>query len=205
MFVKICGITRVEDLDVVVKSGATAVGFIAFPKSPRYVSPEKVKELLKARAQNLQKVAVFVNPTIDEIKSYIDVGIDTIQLHGQESPEFTAQISELAEVWKAFSLSSKDDLNKYIEHKPDKFVIDAYTTDVVPGGTGKTADWDLALYAKENLATPLILAGGLNVNNIEDAMNKVVPFGLDLSSGVEISPGIKNHNLILQFMEKVNK
>lgn len=203
MYIKICGITREEDRDAALKSGVSALGFIAYPKSPRYVNPERVKELLDGVDDSVDKVAVFVNESLDEISKYLDAGINVVQLHGSESAEFSAEVSKLSEVWKAMALRSEDDISLYKDYPADRYLIDAYC-DVEHGGTGKVADWDLAEKAVEIFNVPVLLAGGITAENVHDALAKVKPFGLDLSSGVEISPGIKDHNLIKQFVAEVN-
>lgn len=203
MFVKICGITRPDDLKVAVDCGADAIGFIAYPKSPRYVEPAKVGKLLSCMDSSVRKVGVFVDAELKDIQEYVDAGINTVQLHGNESPIFSSDMGSFAETWKAFNPYVKSDVDKYQDYIVDYFLIDAFTKCDVPGGTGKTADWELALYAKKVLASPLILAGGLTPYNIEEAIEKVDPFGVDLSSGLEISPGVKDHELVKAFMKKI--
>jgi len=204
MYIKICGITREEDRDVALSSGVSALGFIAYPKSPRYVSPERVKELTLGVGSSIDRVAVFVNATLDEIARYIDAGVNIVQLHGSETPEFAAEVSKLCEVWKAMALRSKGDIALYQNYPADKYLIDAYC-EVDHGGTGKVADWDLAEEAVVQFDTPVLLAGGITSENVNDALEKVKPYGIDLSSGVEVSPGIKDHNLIREFVGEVNK
>ena len=199
MYIKICGITREKDRDAAINSGASALGFIAYAKSPRYVSPGKVKELLDGVDNCVDRVAVFVNESVDEIKKYIDAGINIVQLHGAESADIAIQVSKYAEVWKAMALRSNDDLDKYRHYPAQKYLVDAYCEKEY-GGTGKQADWELAALAVEEFEVPVLLAGGLTIDNVQDAIVTVQPFGLDLSSGVEISPGIKDHQLISDFI-----
>jgi len=204
MYIKICGITRKEDRDAALNSGVSALGFIAYPKSPRYVSPERVKELLEGVGQNVDKVAVFVNASLDEIAKYVDAGVNIIQLHGSEPAEFAEKVAKTSEVWKAMALRSEDDIVRFKNYPADKYLIDAYC-EVDHGGTGKVADWDLAEEAVALFDVPVLLAGGITSENVHDAVEKVKPYGLDLSSGVEIRPGIKDHALIKQFISVVNQ
>ena len=190
-FVKICGITREVDLQSVVDNGAAAVGFIGYPKSPRYVSPERVGELLKnVDAAELRKVLVVVNASLEEINAYLAVGIDTVQLHGSEDADFAAQID--VTVWKALRLKSSDEIEQFANFPCEMFVIDSFVKDsAIPGGTGHVADWNLARSFAVKASSPILLAGGIRQENALEALREVKPYGLDLSSGVEESPGIK--------------
>ncbi len=202
MFYKICGITRQCDLDVLLKTDASAVGFIAYPKSPRFIHADKVDTLISSIEKTLYKVGVFVNPDINDIILYLSAGIDVIQLHGNESADFASDCARFADVWKALAPKTEEDVLKYIDYPADKFIIDAFSSDY--GGTGKKADWNLAKFAVKHLKKPVILAGGINIDNIENACKEVKPFGIDLSSGVEDSPGIKNKELIQKINQKIS-
>jgi len=190
-FVKICGITRVADLRCVVEAGASAVGFIGFPPSPRYISPAQVEALLaEVDCRSTRKVVVVVNATREEIQAYLDAGVDTVQLHGNEDELFAAQIP--ATIWKALRLKSPDEIERYSSFPCEMFVIDSFVKNsLVPGGTGHVADWKLAKAFVEQAASPVLLAGGISDKNALEALREVEPRGLDLSSGVEESPGIK--------------
>ena len=190
-FVKICGITRERDFQSVVDNGASAVGFIGFSKSPRYVSPQRVAELLKnIDSGDMQKVVVVVNASLDEINAYLAAGVDTVQLHGNEDAEFTAQID--AKVWKALRLKSEDEIEQFADFPCELFVIDSFVKDsAIPGGTGHIANWELAREFVNKAQSPVLLAGGIRRENALEALEEVQPYGLDLSSGVEESPGIK--------------
>ena len=202
MYIKICGITRESDRDIAIENGASALGFIAYPKSPRYVSPERVKELLKGIPSAIDTVAVFVNATVDEMLSYVEAGIKIVQLHGAESADVAREMAPHAIVWKAMAIRSLEDIDLYREYPAERYLIDAYCPDD-HGGTGKLADWDLAELAVQQFDVPVMLAGGLKADNVADAVSKVKPFGLDLSSGVEVSPGVKDHALIELFMKEI--
>ncbi|MCH2207513.1 MAG: phosphoribosylanthranilate isomerase [Lentisphaerales bacterium] len=199
-FLKICGITRKEDLQVVVDSGAEAVGFIAFPKSPRYIAPEALKVLLTtADTSKILKVGVFVNASKEEIESYLDAGIDIIQLHGDETAEFAQSLN--APVWRALRLKESSQIEEYKDFPCEKFLVDSYVKGAeIPGGTGHLGDWSLAKGFIESVDKDVLLAGGLKASNLGDALNQVSPFGFDLSSGVEVSPGIKSAEKVAELI-----
>jgi phosphoribosylanthranilate isomerase len=203
-FIKICGITNTDDFKAVNASGANAAGFIAYPPSPRYISPKKVKYILNSESPQLIPVGVFVDAEFEEIEEYLNAGIKIIQLHGHETPEFAAKLSKKAEVWKALRPKTIEELKEALDYPADKFLLDTYSPKA-KGGTGELGDWNIAIWAVENFRKPIILAGGLNPGNIAEAIQQVKPFGVDLSSGVEISPGIKDHELISQLIQEIKK
>ena len=194
--IKICGITRKEDTLLAAELGAWAVGFIFVKNTPRYISPEKVAEIIKELPQNLIKIGVFADESIEEIKSIaIQTGITKIQLHGEESPDFCENLAKLTgkEIIKAIKVKSDEDLQLITQYK-DKVsfvLLDSYCENQL-GGTGKTFDWEIAKKAKE-YGIPIILAGGLNPDNIKQAYEAVKPYAFDISSGVEISKGVKDN------------
>ncbi len=204
IFTKICGIIRFEDAVIAAECRADALGFIAYPKSPRYVVSGKVMELISSLKCEIRKVAVFVNPTIEDVEKYVDAGTDVIQLHGDETPEFTEKAAKFAEVWKALRPRNREDVLKYKDFPASKFLIDSYNEKAY-GGTGEKADWELAKFAIDMLGAPVILSGGLNPANIADAIDSVHPFGVDLSSGIESSPGIKDHAKMRKLFEEIKK
>ena len=197
---KICGLTRKKDIEAAAEAGASYVGFIFYNKSPRYISPERVKEITSNLAKNVKKVGVFVNASIEKIREIVELcQLDVVQLHGEESKEFAQQLTGI-EVWKALSLTDSDDLI-YAENYPaDAILVDAMTAEK-RGGTGQVCNWDFA--TKLSAKRLVILAGGINLLNIEEAINKVKPIIIDVNSGVEISPGIKDRNKIIEIMAKV--
>lgn len=204
MYIKICGITRESDRDAAICCGASALGFIAYPKSPRYVCPDRVRELILGIDERVDKVAVFVNESLDVILKYVDSGVNIVQLHGAESSELAKEVAKYVTVWKAMAIRSEDDISLYNGYPADKYIIDAYCEKDF-GGTGKLADWGLAEQAVATFTVPVLLAGGLTVKNVRKAVDKVKPFGLDLSSGVEVSPGIKDPALIDAFIKAVRQ
>jgi phosphoribosylanthranilate isomerase len=202
IFVKICGIAKAEDAVFAAGCGADALGFLAYPKSPRFISAASVREIVGRIPKNVLKVAVFVNPTIAEVKKYIASGVNVIQLHGDEPAEFAEEVAKFAEVWKAIRPETEKDVLKYKDYPADKFLIDA-SSGKAYGGTGRTADWKIAKFAVENLKAPVLLAGGLNPANIEEAVKSVHPYGIDVSSGVESSPGVKDHGKLTALFAEI--
>ena len=202
-FIKICGITILKDAKYAISSGADAIGFIAYPKSPRYISASDVKNICdELPTDTIKKVGVFVDAPIETIDEYIDAGINIIQLHGDEDADFAKKCNEKAEVWKALKPESSADILKYTEYPADKFLIDAFHRELM-GGTGLTVDRELARFAIGKLPIPVILAGGINSANIAEIFNEVKPYGLDISSGVEKSPGIKDYRLIREMFKEI--
>ncbi len=194
-FIKICGITRFQDALKAVELGADALGFIAYPHSPRYVSPETAAKIIAELqgVRDVRKVLVCVDAAPEQISAYIACGIDTVQLHGSENADFAKKVGQLApHVWKALRPRSKDDVLAVRDYPCEALLVDAFS-EKMPGGTGKRCDWELAKLAKSVLGCNVILAGGLSPENIPEAVAKVRPWGIDVNSGVESSPGIKDH------------
>ena len=195
--VKICGITNVEDALSAVDYGADALGFIFFDKSPRYVKPEKAKEIISYLPPFMTTVGVFVNEISAKISDIIDfTGINTIQLHGDEPPE-ACRIRP--RVIKAFRAREFIDLKPLEQYKTSAFLLDTYTADSF-GGTGQIFNWDIAIEAKR--FGRIILSGGLTPDNIEKAVKMVKPYAVDVSSGVEASKGKKDLKKMRAFIEK---
>jgi phosphoribosylanthranilate isomerase len=186
MKIKICGLTNPEDVKAAVEAGASYLGFIFYPKSPRCVTPEQAAAL--TRGVNIPKVGVFVDMPPREVIAIMEqCGLDIAQLHGSES---AADIEAIGahRVWKAVRLNSPADIEAAAALPAAAILADAVTGN---GGLGKCCDWTLA--AKAAARMKLILAGGLNPGNLRDAMEQVKPFALDLCSGVESEPGKKDH------------
>jgi len=209
--VKICGLTRNEDANLAAKLGAWALGFIFYQKSPRFIEAQKVAEILAQLTSPVSKVVgVFVNPTIDELKNTIaESGVNTIQLHGNESGEFCSQVRKLFpkhEIIKAIRMdqSSGDENSGSISHSslPYHYQLVDSITDRDWGGTGKTVDWEKAA---KLTGLPLILAGGLTAENVASAISIVEPYAIDLSSGVESSPGLKSPEKLKALFEAVQR
>ena len=200
--VKICGITRLVDAEAAVEWGVHALGFV-FAKSPRQISPRTAKEISRRLPPFVKTVGVFVNETpsaIREIRRFC--GLDLVQLHGDET---VATCDELEfGVIKAIRVQGEKTLAQIAPYKNHvkAILLDTYQKGV-RGGTGKTLDWQLAMEAQK-AGIPTVLAGGLGPQNIQEAMARVNPSAVDVSSGVEERPGVKDHQKIQSFMEEVH-
>jgi phosphoribosylanthranilate isomerase len=209
IFVKICGITDNSDALYACRCGADAVGFIAYPKSKRYIKYSETKKIIKNLCEchtGVLRVGVFVNEAIVNIEKYIDAGVDVVQLHGDEDDEYIDKVKKInkeIQIWKAVRLKNKEEVENIKKLDVDKILIDTYSAEEY-GGSGKTGDWGLAKFTVNQLDKPVILAGGLNPGNIRCAIESVKPFGIDLSSGVEISLGRKDHKLIYELFKRIN-
>ena len=204
---KICGITRVEDVHAVVNSGADAIGFVFYPPSPRSVSAEQASVLVQAIAPYVQVVGLFVNSSAREIQAILNtVALDILQFHGDESPEQCQSIAQqVGRRWyKAIQvkpgLDVVTEIQKYQQAGASAVLLDAWHPEL-KGGTGYSFDWS----SFPQLDIPLILAGGLNPDNIEDAIHTTAAFAVDVSGGVESAKGIKDQQLIERFMQGVHR
>jgi phosphoribosylanthranilate isomerase len=188
--VKICGITNEEDALCAVHCGAAALGFIFYPPSPRYIKPVDARKIINGLPKEIVKVGVFVNEKVAEIKRVMEYcGLDMIQLHGDELPEFCREFPA-DRIIKAVELKNDNDLNHALDYDVAALLVDNRHAGLY-GGTGKKANWDLACRIKNK--KPLILSGGLNEDNIAQAIKDVAPYALDINSGVESEPGKKDH------------
>ncbi len=187
--VKICGITNQEDALCVAKLGAAALGFIFYPPSPRSIVPDDVRKIVNALPAELVKVGVFVNESADEVKRIVEhCGLDMIQLHGDETPAYCRQFPA-AQIIKAVELKNEADLVNASGYDVAAILVDSRSAWLY-GGTGKKANWELA--CRMGSKKPLILSGGLNEENIANAIKDVAPSALDINSGVESKPGKKD-------------
>lgn len=195
--VKICGITNLEDALKAVEYGADALGFVFFKKSPRYIEPEKAAEIIRKIPPFVSTVGVFVNtPSQEILRIATFTGIDTVQLHGEEPPQSIIYPQKTIKSIRVRELSDLEPLKDYpMVHA---FLLDTYSPEDF-GGTGRAFNWDIAVEAKR--FGRIILAGGLNPDNIERAIRWVHPYGVDVSSGVEKEKGIKDHKKIKAFIE----
>ena len=203
--IKICGITNTADALAAYEAGADAVGFIFYPQSPRYVLPEQAARMIRELPPDLCKVGVFVNTDLLNLKEIVSYsGIDLIQLHGNESPDFCKQLPA-AQVIKSLAPNNREDLQEADAYQVRALLIDAPRDpqNFQYGGTGKTADWNMAVALKSR--GPLILAGGLKAENAADAAAFVVPDAVDFNSGVEIHPRKKDPEKIKQVIEIVRR
>ncbi|HIC05007.1 MAG TPA: phosphoribosylanthranilate isomerase [Nitrospirales bacterium] len=199
--VKICGITNVDDALHAVDAGADALGFIFYPESLRCVTPDIVRRIIERLPPFTTPVGVFVNEDRAVIQRVIkECGLSLVQLHGDESPDDCLALGR--PVIKAIRLRSRDDIIPMRKYAVSGFVLDA-CGDGIWGGTGKMIDWELAREATRH--APTMLAGGLTPDNVGRAVAEVRPFGVDVSSGVEISPGKKDFEKVRQFILAARK
>lgn len=196
--VKICGITNIDDAQAAVEAGADILGFVFYNKSPRCIRPDRAKEIIAQLPDEVEKVALFVNEEPAVIKNILREieEIDILQFHGDETPQFCNDFNKM--VIKAIRVRDEQSL-KFLEHyKVNFFMLDAFKDDTY-GGTGLSFDWKLASEAKK-YNTPIMLSGGLNPDNVKEAVEQVRPFAVDVSSGVEFSPGRKDPEKIKKFI-----
>ena len=197
--VKVCGMTSLKDALVAVEVGADAVGFIFYKKSPRSVTMKTVREIVLELPPFVDTVGVFVDETAEQINKIADYcNLDIIQLHGDESPTFCKKIRR--KVIKAFRIKDMQSVKKISNFQVSGFLLDTFS-EKLHGGTGKVFDWNLALPAKK--FGPVIMAGGLTPNNVQQAVRQIRPYGVDVCSGVESEPGIKDHKKIKAFLKNV--
>ena len=197
--VKICGMTNLKDVKVAVDGGVDAVGFIFYKKSPRSVTMQAVREIVLELPPFVDSVGVFVNETAEQINKIADhCKLDRVQLHGDESPAFCKKIRR--RVIKAIRVKDIQSLKKLSDYPVSSFLLDTFSEDQY-GGTGKVFDWNLAYPAKKY--GPIILAGGLTPNNVRQAIQRIRPYGVDVCSGVESQPGIKDHKKMKAFLKNV--
>ena len=199
--IKICGITRVEDALICAQYGADAIGLVFYDKSPRNVTIAQAKAIVAALPPFVSVVGLFVNAQLNAIQMAISqLHLDVLQFHGDEAPEFCAQFN--LPYYKAVRVNSDTNLLQYCldYSQAQALLLDAYS-DAGYGGTGQTFDWNLI---PQNLPKPVILAGGLNADNVADAIRRAQPYAVDVSGGVEHSKGIKDAAKIAAFMQAVN-
>lgn len=198
--IKICGITRLEDALEASGLGVDAVGFVFYEKSPRYIEPSKAAAIIRQLPPFVSAVGLFVNPTqgfIAQVLQSVPLGV--IQLHGDETPAFCS--SQRRRVLKAIPVSDPEDMKRAAGYNCP-VLLDARAPAGVYGGTGRTFDWSLLHDFKHDF--PLTLAGGLDINNVREALAVRQWFALDVSSGVESSPGIKDVEKMRAFVHAVN-
>lgn len=192
--VKICGLRRMEDIEYVNRILPDYVGFV-FASSKRRVDVNYAKQLIKGLDKNIKTVGVFVNEAVDVVKRSAEtLNLDVLQFHGQETPEYIENFKGFT-VWKGVGINGTKDL-----YRLNSYDVDALLLDNGPGGTGKSFNWDILSGLK--LEKPIILAGGLNPSNVMMALNKVKPYAVDVSSGVE-TDGFKDFSKIKEFIGKV--
>ena len=195
--VKVCGMTNLKDTLLAVEEGSDAVGFIFYKKSPRSVTMKLVREIVIELPPFVDTVGVFVDETAEKINKIADYcNLDMVQLHGDESPTFCKRMRR--RVIKAFRVIDMQSVKNISNFQVSGFILDTFS-ESLHGGTGKVFDWNLALPAKK--FGPVIMAGGLTPNNVRQAIQRVRPYGVDVCSGVESEPGIKDHKKIRVFLK----
>lgn len=198
--VKICGITSVTDALNAANAGADALGFVFYAKSPRYVTPQQAAEICQALPPFVTSVGLFMNADAEQVRETLEtVSLDLLQFHGSELPEFCRSFGR--PYIKALGMDGLVDFARQADQYPDALgiLVDSHALGKA-GGTGQTFDWKLL---PKNYSKPIILAGGLNPENIAEAVRETSVYALDLSSGVESSPGIKSKAKIDALMREV--
>ncbi|MBT1071178.1 phosphoribosylanthranilate isomerase [Pelotalea chapellei] len=201
MKIKICGITNLEDALTAVQAGADALGFVFCSASPRNVTPDQAAGIIRQLPPFVQTVGLFVNAELAIVNNTADhCGLDIIQLHGEESPDFCAAVKR--RVIKAFRVKDASSLESMESYPTAAYLLDAWSP-VAHGGTGHSFNWEIAAAAAARL--PIILAGGLTPDNVAAAVRQVRPYAVDVSSGVETAPGIKDPAKVREFIKKARE
>ena len=201
--VKICGITRAEDALLAASLGVDALGFV-FADSPRRIAPEEASGIINGLPPFVTTVGLFVDEPAEHVEAVIEeCGLDILQFHGDETPGYCAGFCKNKRVVKAFRMKGEETLARLEAYRDvDAYLLDAYSPEK-KGGTGEVFKWELAVKAKK-FGKPIILAGGLTVNNVQEAIRIVRPSGVDVSSGVESSPGKKDPQLLKEFIQELS-
>lgn len=201
--VKICGITNVEDAHAAADVGADALGFNFVPGTPRYIEPQVAERIISHLPPFITTVGVFADASPEAISQVVRAcGLNVVQLHGSETPKYCNDVGARCRVplLKAFRVKDRDSLSPIPKYKVSAYLLDTYVKGK-KGGTGETFNWDLAKEAKAY--GKIIIAGGLTPENVAQAIQQVRPYAVDVSSGVESSPGKKDHAKIKAFIENV--
>jgi phosphoribosylanthranilate isomerase len=200
--VKICGVRTLDEAAAALDAGADALGFNFWPRSPRYVDPRTAREIARSVSPLASLIGVFVNEDARRIEDiFADVGLSAVQLHGDETAEFCAGINSI-KVIKAFRVGDDFDIQMIRRYPISMALLDTGIKGSY-GGTGKSFDWRVAVAAKQ--LAPVILAGGLSIENIAEAIQQVKPYAVDVCSGVEAEPGRKDLDKLSKFMAAVSK
>jgi len=197
--VKICGITSLEDALTAIDAGADALGFVFYSRSPRHVSPEQAAEIIGRLPPFVQTIGLFVNEETAVVNTTADqCGLDLIQLHGEETPGYCDSIRR--RIIKAFRVKDRSTLDLLAQYKVSGYLLDAWSP-VAYGGTGQTFNWEIAAEASKR-GHRIVLAGGLTPDNVAESIRQTCPYGVDISSGVEIEPGRKDAGKVRLFIER---
>ena len=200
--IKICGITNLDDALAAADLGVDFLGFVFSEKSPRQIKIKNAIAIIKSLPSSVSTVGLFVDQEELAVKMIFDkCRLDYFQFHGGESPDYCKRIKEKGKVIKAFRIKGEQSIEDLANYDVEMYLLDGYNEDKF-GGTGAVFDWDLAVKAKK-YDRPIIIAGGLNPENVARALQKVRPYGVDVSSGVEKSPGKKDTQLMKKFIQQV--
>ena|SRR5215813_13511217 len=197
VIVKICGITNLPDALQATEAGADALGFVFYASSPRKTTIEAAAPIAKAIPAHVVKVGVFVDAEDEFVyRAIAECHLNLLQFHGEETPEYCRQFGLMS--MKAFRMRDTESLARLRAYPTEAWLLDAYSPEK-PGGTGMRFNWDLAIEAQK-LGRPIFLAGGLTPENVGDAVQRVHPYGVDVSSGTEAEPGKKDHAKVKAFI-----
>ena len=200
--IKICGITNLDDALAAADLGVDFLGFVFSEKSPRQIKIKDAIAIIKSLPSSVSTVGLFVDQEELAVKMIFDkCRLDYFQFHGGESPDYCKRVKEKGKVIKAFRIKEERSIEDLANYDVEMYLLDAYNEDKF-GGTGAVFNWDLAVKAKK-YDRPIIIAGGLNPENVARALQKVRPYGVDVSSGVEKSPGKKDAQLMKKFIQQV--
>jgi len=198
--VKICGMTDLRDALKAYELGADLVGFIFFQKSPRKIDPEHARVIIEDLPKDLLKVGLFLDQELEEVRALAKrCHIDILQLHGEENPRYCEKLKDDFKIIKSFKVKDESSLKNVRRYKNvDYCLFDTYVKDT-PGGTGVKFDWNILKGKK--FEKPTFLAGGLKPENVKEAIKEVLPYAVDVASGVEKSPGKKDYKLLKEFID----
>lgn len=204
--VKICGLTSLEDAEMAVEHGAWALGCVMWDGSPRACDPADAQLIARRLSRNAEVCGVFVDEPLDDVARLVDAtGFTMVQLHGDEGPSYCEELGrrtgvKVAKVGRVSSAADLRDIERF--RNVDYHLLDTRRTGL-PGGTGESWDWDLV--AQRNSDVPLIVSGGLTPANVAEAVAATSPFAVDVASGVESAPGVKDEALVKEFMEAASQ
>jgi phosphoribosylanthranilate isomerase len=205
-FVKICGICSRRDLEQICALEPDAIGFVFWPRAKRYVRPEQVMRWLGSIPEQIKKVGVFVEPPAGTVESIaVTCSLDVIQIHMISNDwKIDRELFQGLETWLSPRMDEgvSADILHAVNPEPSVILADSFDPATI-GGTGTLSSWDRAITAKKTLGKPVMLAGGLNPENVRDALAAVQPWGVDVSSGVEKEPGVKDMKKVKQFIQRV--
>lgn len=201
--IKICGITNKIDALNAAELGVDMLGFVFYKKSKRYVVPSLAEDIINELPPNVEKVGVFVDEKVEDVLRIAeDAGLTMLQFHGKETPAYCQQFRDKFKIIKAFKIKTRSDLKTVNDYPVEYDLFDAYSKESA-GGSGKTFDWKIL--KDFEVLKPMIIGGGLTPENVGTVIRELAPFGVDVSTGVEESPGNKDLALLKRFVQNVRK